>query len=58
MSKKNPVIFHNLRVYDSHLIIKEVSKFDFKVSVTPNGLEKYMSFKINRNLFFVDSMQF
>ena len=57
MSKKNPVIFHNLRVYDSHLIIKEVSKFDFKVSVTPNGLEKYMSFKINRNLFFVDSMQ-
>ena len=58
MSKRNPVIFHNLRVYDSHLIIKEVSKFDFKVSVTPNGLEKYMSFKINRNLFFVDSMQF
>ena len=57
MSRKNPVIFHNLRVYDSHLIIKEVSKFDFKVSVTPNGLEKYMSFKINRNLFFVDSMQ-
>ena len=44
MSKENPVIFHNLRGYDSHLIIKEVSKFDVKVSVIPNGLEKYMFF--------------
>ena len=39
LSKKVPVTFHNLRVYDSHLIIKEISKFDVKVSVIPNGLE-------------------
>ena len=26
LSKKIPVIFHNLRGYDSHLIIKKVSK--------------------------------
>ena len=58
MSKKIPVIFHNLRGYDSHLIIKEVSKFDVKVSVIPNGLEKYMASTINRNLIFIDSMQF
>ena len=58
MSKKRPVIFHNLRGYESHLIIKEVSKFDVKVSVIPNGLEKYMAFTINRNLVFIDSMQF
>ena len=58
MSKKIPVIFHNLRRYDSHLIIKKVSKFDVKVSVIPNGLEKYMAFTINRNLVFIDSMQF
>ena len=58
MSKKLPVIFHNLIIYDSHLIIKEVSKFDVKVSVIPNGLEKYMAFTINRNLVFIDSMQF
>ena len=58
MNKKIPVIFHNLRGYDSHLIIKEVSKFDVKVSVIPNGLEKYMAFTINRNLVFIDSMQF
>ena len=40
LSKKIPVIFHNIRGYDSHLIIKNISKFDVKVSVTPNGLEK------------------
>ena len=58
MSKEIPVIFHNLKVYDSHLTIKEVRKFDVKVSVIPNGLEKYMAFTINRNVVFIDSMQF
>ena len=57
MSKRIPVIFHNLEGYNSHLIIKEVSKFDVKISVIPNGLEKYMAFSINRNLVFIDSMQ-
>ena len=56
LSKNIPVIFHNLRGYDIHLIIKEISKFDVKVSVIPNGLEKYMAFTINRNLVFIDSM--
>ena len=58
ISKKVPVIFHNLRGYDSHLIIKEISNFDVKVDVIPNGLEKYMAFTINRNLVFIDSMKF
>ena len=58
MSKKAPVIFHHLKGYNSHLIIKEVSKSDAKVSVIPNELEKYMAFTINRNFFFIDSMQF
>ena len=58
LSKKVPVIFHNLRGYDSHLTIKEMGKSDVKVSVIPNGLEKYMAFTINRNLVFIDSMQF
>ena len=40
LTKQIPVIFHNLRGYDNHLIIKEISKFDVKVSVIPNGLEK------------------
>ena len=58
LSKKVPVTFHNLRDYDSHLIIKEIGKFDVKVSVIPNGLEKYMAFTINKNVVFIDSMQF
>ena len=58
ISKKLPVIFHNLRGYDSHLIFKELSKFDCKISVTPNGLEKYMSFTLNSNIVFIDSMLF
>ena len=57
-AKKVPVIFHNLRGYDSHLIIKEISNFDVKVDVIPNGLEKYMAFTINRNLVFIDRIQF
>ena len=58
MTKKVPVIFHNLEGYDSHLIFEELSKFSVKISVIPNGLEKYMAFTINRNLFFIDSIQF
>ena len=38
--------------------MKEISKFDLKVSATLNGLEKYMDFKINKNLVFVGSMEF
>ena len=38
--KKVPVIFHNLRGYDSHLIFKELSEFIVNISVIPNGLEK------------------
>ena len=58
LSKKIPIIFYNLRGYDSHLIIKEITKSDIKVSVLQNGLEKYMAFTINRSLVFIDSIQF
>ena len=58
VSKKLPVIFHNLRGYDSHLIFEELGKFDCKISVIPNGLEKYMSFTLNNNIVFKYSMLF
>ena len=58
INKKLPAIFHNLRGYDSHLIFKELSKFDCKVSAIPNGLEKHMSFTLNGNIVFIDSMLF
>ena len=40
LTEKVPVIFHYLRVYDSHLIFNELDKFDVKVSVITNGSEK------------------
>ena len=53
--KKVPVIFNNLKGYENHLIFKESSKFNYKISVIPNGLEK---FYLNKNLVFIDSMLF
>ena len=58
LTKKVPVIFHNLKGYDSHLIFSELNKFDVKISAIPNGLEKYMTFFLNKNLVFISSMQF
>ena len=58
LTKKISAIFHNLRGYDIHLIFNELNKFDVKISVIPNGLEKYMTFFLNKNLVFIDSMQF
>ena len=39
-------------------MFKELSKFNVKISVIPNGLEKYMAFTLNKNLVFLDSMLF
>ena len=50
-----PVVFHNLKNYDSNHIIQELGKFNLKINVIPNGLEKYMSFSINNKLSFIDS---
>ena len=47
-----------MRGYDSHLIFNEVGKFDVKTSVIPNELRKHMTFFLNKNLVFIDSMQF
>ena len=58
LTKKTPVIFHNLRGYDGCLIKQEISMCDVEISVIPKGLEKYMAFTINKNLIFIDNMQF
>ena len=52
------MIVHNLKGYDSNLIMNVFNKSDANVSVIPNVLEKYMAFTINKNLVFIDSKQF
>ena len=56
LTKKIPVIFHSLKGYDGHLILSERNKFDAKLNVIPNALEKYMAFFLGKNLVFIDSM--
>ena len=55
---KLPIIFHNLRGYDSHFIVKAASKYNRQLSCIPNTMDKYMSFSIGRKLVFLDSLQF
>jgi hypothetical protein len=55
---KIPVVFHNLRGYDSHLIMQEIGKFKMEVNVISNNMEKYISFSLGKNLVFIDSIQF
>ena len=55
LNYKPSMVFHNQKNYDSHLIMQELDKLDFKTKVIPNGLEKYMSFNIKIKLIFIDS---
>ena len=61
---KIPVIFHNLKGYDSHFIINELGELIKKgeegisIKVIAQNAEKYMAFYINNHLSFIDSFQF
>ena len=69
---KIPVIFHNLRGYDSHLIMQEIGDIakkhtyknnkgeekQMKINAIPNNMEKYMAFMLGNHLTFLDSFQF
>ncbi|XP_034266860.1 uncharacterized protein LOC117661806 [Pantherophis guttatus] len=53
-----PVVFHNLRDYDSHLLMQAISKVKgHKITCIPNNTEKYISFSLGP-LRFIDSAQF
>ena len=45
-----PIKFDKLKIYVSYLFMQELGKFNFKINVTSNVLEKYMSFNINFHL--------
>ena len=51
-------VFHNLRGYDSHLIISTLGiENQDSVYCIPNNLEKFMTFSVGQ-LTFIDPMQF
>ena len=59
ISKKLPVIFHNLEGTDGHIIFRELNSFrNIDIQVIPKSTEKYMSIVINKNIIFLDSLQF
>ena len=37
--------------------MQKLGKFNFKIDAIPNGLEKYISFNINKKLIFIDIFQ-
>ena len=69
---KVPVIFHNLRGYDSHFIMQQIGEIaknhaykdkkgkeqPLKINAIPNNMEKYMAFMLGNHLNFIDSFQF
>ena len=50
-------VFHNLRGYDSHLLMQAISKVEGRIPCIPNNTEKYISFSLGQ-LRFIDSAQF
>ena len=57
LNQKIHVVFLELQNYDSYLTMQELSKFNLKINVIPNGLQKYMSLTINNKFSFIDSFQ-
>ena len=69
---KIPVIFHNLKNYDSHFIMQEIGAIvknhtyknnkgeekQMNINAIPNNMEKYMAFMLGNHLTFIDSFQF
>ena len=69
---KIPVLFHNLRGYDSHFIMQQIGEIAKKhayknkrgeechmnINCIPNNMEKYLAFMLGNHLVFLDSFQF
>lgn len=52
-----PVVFHNLKGYDGHLLMQAMSRGNGEIKYIPNNMEKYISFSLG-NLRFIDSVNF
>ena len=69
---KIPIIFHNLRGYNSHFLMQNIGDFvknnkmkdkkgkeyEMSINVIPNNFEKYMAFMVGNHMVFIDSFQF
>ena len=69
---KIPVVFHNLRGYDSHFLMQNIGEIvkrntyinkkgeeqKMNINAIPNNIEKYMAFMLGNHLNFIDSFQF
>ena len=69
---KIPVIFHNLRGYDSQFIMQQIGEIanmyayrekkgkeqPLTINAIPNNMEKYMAFMLGNHLTFINSFQF
>ena len=72
LTDKIPVVFHNLKGYDSHFIMQEIgnivkerahvdakgNKREMRINVIPCNMEKYLAFMLGQHLVFIDSFQF
>ena len=72
LTNKIPVVFHNLKGYDSHFIMQEIGdivkknvyiddegkEHEMRINVIPCNMEKYMAFMLGPHLVFIDSFQF
>ena len=73
LTDKIPVVFHNLKGYDSHFIMQEIGNiakknvyfdekknkyYNMNINVIPCNMEKYLAFMLGENLVFIDSFQF
>lgn len=68
MRKMIPVVFHNLKNYDAHMIMKTLGHFqEYECDVIAMNMEKYISFSLSKveedaqvkvKLQFIDSFQF
>ena len=72
LTNKIPVVFHNLKGYDSHFIMQEIGdiakknvyvdkkgrEHEMSINVIPCNMEKYMAFMLGQHLVFIDSFQF
>ena len=69
---KIPVVFHNLRGYDSHFLMQNIREIvnrntyinkngeeqKMNINAIPNNMEKYVAFMLGNHFNFIDSFQF